>query len=146
VGDANAGGAAVERTGRAREEGTDGAVDLGQAVKRNVPGRGRRVGRVGEVAGRAHSQLVISYLYPMVQSILKKRIEITYVSSSWGGVCCPIRPMVVKISHEINIYLHLSCPVCPVADMTSAGSASEVLYLPPQAAAFSLRGLLLAQL
>jgi hypothetical protein len=33
-------------------EGAEGAVDLPQAVKRNVPGRGGRVGRVGR-AGRA---------------------------------------------------------------------------------------------
>jgi hypothetical protein len=48
VGDANAGGGAVERTGQAREGGAEGAGDLSQAVKCDVPGR---VGRVGEGGG-----------------------------------------------------------------------------------------------
>jgi hypothetical protein len=44
VGDANAEAAAVEQIGQAREEGADGAVDLPQVVKRNVPGQRGRVG------------------------------------------------------------------------------------------------------
>jgi hypothetical protein len=43
VGDANAEGATVERTGRARDNGAEGMVYLPQAVKRNVQ-RGGRVG------------------------------------------------------------------------------------------------------
>jgi hypothetical protein len=39
------------RTGWAREGGAEGAGDLSQAVKCDVPGRVRRVGRVGEGGG-----------------------------------------------------------------------------------------------
>jgi hypothetical protein len=45
---------------------------------------------VGRAPCHGRSQLAISCLYPMVQSIVKERIDITYVSSSWGGAHRPM--------------------------------------------------------
>jgi hypothetical protein len=60
VEDANAEGAAVEQTGWAREGRAEGAGDLLRAVKRNVPGRVRRVGRVGEGGGSGCSSQTLT--------------------------------------------------------------------------------------
>ena len=72
------------RNGGNRGPATCGGIGLGES------GEQRKV--ADQAAHHGRPQLVISYLYPMIQTILKERVEITYVSSSWGGVR---RPMVV---------------------------------------------------